>query len=77
MSHRHTVGVGPTGLGEESTRQYYIFFGLLAFNEVDSLRMSGGLNGYTVETSYTFTDLLLMPVLLPFTATSRTVTVQK
>lgn len=77
VSHRHVVGVGPTGVGEESARQYYVFFGLIPFNEVDTLRMAGGLNGYAVESSYTFTDFLLMPILLPLTSTSRTVTVQK
>lgn len=77
VSHHHVVGVGPTGVGEESVRQYYILFGMIAFNEVDTLRMAGGLNGYAVETSYTLTDMLLMPFLLPLTTTSRTVTVLK
>ncbi len=77
MSHRNTVGLGPTGLGESTARQYYVMFGLLRFNEVDPKRMADSLTSYEVETSYSFVDILLMPILLPLTATSRTVTVRK
>ncbi|MEY4673265.1 MAG: hypothetical protein RL148_1049 [Planctomycetota bacterium] len=77
MSNRHVVGVGPTGVGKASARQYYILFGLVPFNEVDTLRMADGLNGYAVESSFSLTDFMLMPILLPLTSTSRTVTVQK
>jgi len=34
------------------------------------------LTSYTIETSYGFMDILLQPLLLPLTMTSRTVTVR-
>lgn len=76
MAHRHVVGLGPTGLGEASKRQYYLFFGLVNLSEVNVQNMAGNLTSYTVETEYSFTDLLLMPLLLPVTVTTRTVTVK-
>jgi hypothetical protein len=75
-SHRHVIGLGPTGLGETSVRQFYVLFGLVTFNEVNVQRMADDLTGYTVETEFSLIDLLLAPLLLPLTATSRTVTVK-
>lgn len=75
-SHTHVVGLGPTGTGETTVRQYYIFFGLIALNEVDTQRLAPELTSYAVHTRIAFVDLLLAPLLLPLTATSRTVTVR-
>jgi hypothetical protein len=38
--------------------------------------MAPDVTSYTVETKYTFVDLLLSPLLLIFTGTSRTVVVR-
>lgn len=76
MSNKHVIGLGPTGLGETSARQYYILFGFVEFNEVDAQRMAGELTSYTIETEFSFVDAVLLPLLLPFTITSRTVTVK-
>ena len=76
MSNQHVIGLGPTGLGETSARQYYILFGFVEFNDVDAQRMANELTSYTIETEFSFVDALLMPLLLPFTVTSRTVTVK-
>ena len=75
LSHHHLVGLGPTGLGQESSRQFYMLFGLVRMNEVDPQRMAGDLTSYTVDSEFSFLDLLLAPILLPFSFTSRTVTV--
>ncbi|MGE3173331.1 MAG: hypothetical protein AB7O97_11955 [Planctomycetota bacterium] len=76
VSHQHVIGLGPTGLGETSTRQFYMLFGLVRFNEVNVQRMASDLTSYTIESEFSFVDLLLAPLLLPFTVTSRTVTVK-
>jgi hypothetical protein len=76
MSHTHVVGLGPTGTGETSARQYYFLFGIIRLNEVDAQRMAPELTSYSVHTRVAFVDLLLAPLLLPLTATSRTVTVR-
>ncbi len=76
VAHSHTVGLGAVGAGETVERQYYMFFGLVGLNTVDTQRMAPDLTSYTVETRFGFVDLLWSPFLLPFTMTSRTVVVR-
>lgn len=76
VHHRHSVGLGATGTGEQQARQYYFLFGLVATNDVSAQRMADGLTSYTIETQYSIIDILLQPLLLPLTMTSRTVTVR-
>lgn len=76
--HQHTVGLGPNAIGTESARQFYILFGLLRLNEVDSQRMTHDLRSYRVTTSFSLVDFLLTPILLPLLGTtSRTVVVER
>lgn len=75
-SHEHIVGLGPTGSGEFTERQYYLFFGLLPLQEVNTQNLAQNLTSYSVETRFSLMDLLLFPVLLPLTGASRTVTVR-
>lgn len=74
--HTHQVGGGPTGIGEESARQYYWMFGLLQMNEVNVQRMAADLGSYEIRSEITFWDFLLSPLLL-VTVTTRTVTVRR
>jgi hypothetical protein len=76
VSHWHPVGLGATGTGEQTARQYYLFFGLVPLNTVESQRLANELTSYTIETRFGFVDLLLSPLLLPVTMTTRTVTVR-
>jgi len=76
VHHRHSVGLGATGTAEQHARQYYVLFGLISTNDVSAQRMADGLTSYTIETSYTFVDFFLQPLLLPLTMTSRTVSVR-
>jgi hypothetical protein len=76
-AHHHRVGTGQNGVGQSSMRQYYLFFGLLRLNEVDTQRLSGNLTSYEIVTERSFSDFLVMPLLLPLTVTSRTVTVYR
>lgn len=76
VAHRHSVGLGATGTGTTSARQYYLLFGFFQANEVDAQRMADGLTSYEIVTEYSFVDLLLQPLLLPLTLTTRTVTVR-
>lgn len=77
QSHAHRVGLGPTGIGAESARQFYFLFGLVRLNEVDVQRMASELTSYSIATEFSLLDLLLAPLLAPLTITSRTVTVEK
>ncbi len=76
VSHQHTVGLGSTGTGVARARQYYALFGLWQINEVDTQRLAPDLTSYDVDTRFSFVDLLLAPVFLPLTMTTRTVTVR-
>ena len=53
-----------------------MLFGLFRANDVSAQRMADGLTSYTIETEYSFFDLLMQPLLLPVTMTSRTITVR-
>ena len=75
-AHRHSIGLGPTGSGVAVERQYYFLFGLIRINEVDPARLAGDLTSYAIETKFSLVDILLTPILLPLTVTSRTVTVE-
>jgi hypothetical protein len=75
--HRHRVGAGPSGIGSETRRQFYVFFGWLPLNDCDTQRITADMSSYEIVTEWSFTDFLLAPLLLPFTCTSRTVTVYK
>lgn len=76
VSHQHVVGLGPTGTGSVSARQYYVLFGLLQVNEVDTQRFAPELTSYAIDTRFSLTDLVLTTLLLPLTVTTRTITVK-
>lgn len=55
----HTVGSGAQGATTETARQWYILFGLVPLNEVDSKAMAGGASDYTIKSEKTFVDSLI------------------
>ena len=56
-THVHTVGAGSqTGL-TETARQYYLLYGLLPLNTVDTGEMSGGAADYEIQTQYGPVDM--------------------
>ena len=76
VGHRHSIGLGSTGTGEQTARQYYVLFGLFQANEVSAHRMAKDVTSYEVETKFGLWDILLQPLLLPLTMTTRTVIVR-
>lgn len=76
MTHQHNVGLGPTGSLVTTARQYYLLFGFMQLNEVNVQRMASDLTSYAIESEFSFVDMLFTPLFLPFTVTSRTVTVR-
>ena len=75
--HEHRIGGGGNGISRQSARQYYLFFGLVQLNEVNVQRIVPDLVSYDIRSEFALTDLLLTPLLLPLTVTTRTVTVTK
>ena len=76
VSNQHVVGLGPTGTGVQSARQYYALFGLVQINDVETQRLATDLTSYSIDSRFGWIDLLLAPFLLPVTGTSRTITVR-
>lgn len=77
VAHQHRVGTGPAGVATETARQWYLFFGLMELNEVDSQRFTGDAVSYDIETKFGFVDLVFTVLLGPLTVTSRTVTIDR
>ena len=78
--HAHVIGKGPsTGL-QESARQYYILFGLVPLNKVDTNSMVNDVADFKINTITGPTDVLIgiaANMIFPTTISSRTVKVTK
>ena len=61
----HTVGTGGKGncksadQYDATKKQWYLFWGLLPLNKVDSKTLAGGAQNYTIRTTTTFVDGLI------------------
>lgn len=77
MSHSHVVGTGGSGTSTEEARQWYVLFGLVPINDVDTKQLAGGSANYTVKTQQSFLDVVINIFTGAVTVYSRTVTVTK
>ena len=76
-THIHTVGTGPQTGQVESARQWYILYGLIPINSVDTGALAGGSANYEIKTSREAVDILIGIPAGYITVSSRTVTVTK
>ena len=76
-THIHTVGNGPQTQQVESERQWFILFGLVPLNTVDTNAMIGNATNYEIQTQQAPMDVLLGIPCGYVTVSSRTVTVTK
>ena len=76
-THMHTMGSGAAGANETSSRQWYILFGLVPLNSVDTKTMAGGATDYNIKTQQSFLDIVITIFTGIVTVNSRTVTVTK
>ncbi|SVD92231.1 uncharacterized protein METZ01_LOCUS445085 [marine metagenome] len=85
-THIHTVGYGPQSGIKASARQYYLLWGLVPLNTVDTNEMAGtDINGnqiedYEIQTQFGILDIAINWISLFTTGlfiSSRTVTVTK
>ncbi len=74
---KHTVGDGAKGNVTEEARQWYVLWGLVPINTVDSKEMARGARDYTVTTQMAPLDVLINIFTTYVTIVSRTVTVQR
>ncbi len=77
MTFRHKVHNGPLGTVQVQKEQYFFLFGLVPLGRVDTAAMAAPQKSYSIETEFTFTDLLVSALLSPLTIVRQTVTVKK
>lgn len=73
----HTVGSGAQGATTEQARQWYVLWGLVPLNDVDSKQMAGGATDYTIKTEQSFVDKVIGLFTGIITIYPQTVTVTK
>ena len=78
-SHTHTIGYGPDPDFPRITsqRQWYLLYGLVPINEIDTQAMAEGRRNYEITTQVTLLDWIYQGFLAPATITCRTVIVKR
>ncbi len=77
FTQTHTVGSGAAGANATEKRQWFILFGLVPLNEVDSKTMAGGSANYTIKTQHGVLDVVIGFFTSIVTVYPKTVTVTK
>ena len=73
----HTIGNGPQKNEVQEARQWYVLYGLVPLNEVNTQEMAGNATDYEIKTEQSFIDGLINCFTSAVSVTSRTVTVTK
>lgn len=76
-AHTHVIGAGAQGTQTAEQRQWYVLWGLVPINIVDTAAMSGGAHDYTIHTETSVLDFVINIFTSIVTVNSRTVTVTK
>lgn len=76
-THIHTIGNGPAGNTVVIERQWYVLWGLVPINKVDSKVLAAGADNYQIRTEQTALDVVINIFTSWVTVNSRTVTVTK
>jgi hypothetical protein len=73
----HQVGKGAQTNVSVEKKQWFILFGLIPLNNVDSNQLAGGATDYTIKTEQNFVDIVIGIFTGYITIYPRTVTVTK
>ena len=73
----HTVGMGAKGGSTMEKRQWYVLWGLVPINQVDSKQMAGGAANYNIKSQMTFVDVIISAVAGIVTVSCQSVMVTK
>lgn len=76
-THMHTVGNGAQGTDLIESRQWYVLWGLVPINEVDTQAMAGEATDYDIITEVNVLDAVINAFVGSATIYCRTVTVLK
>lgn len=75
--HMHKIGNGAAGTDVTMQRQWYVLWGLVPINTVDTATMAAGASDYDIKTEASFLDVVINIFTGAVTVYSRTVTVTK
>lgn len=59
FTHSHVVGKGPKSSQVMEEKQWYVLWGLVPLNKIDTNTMAGKADDYTIETSTQFLDFVI------------------
>ena len=79
-THIHTIGTGSQTGVENTARQYYLLYGLIPLNSVNTDEMAGSAANYEIQTQVGGMDVVIniaSAVAIAGIVSSRTVTVTK
>jgi hypothetical protein len=76
-AHIHKVGQGAQGAQKAEQRQWYVLWGLVPINEVNTNQMAEGATDYTIKTEQSALDVIINIFTAYISVVSRTVTVTK
>ena len=76
-AHIHKVGQGAQGAQKSEARQWYVLWGLVPINEVDTQKMADGTTDYNIKTEQSALDVIINIFTSSVSVVSRTVTVTK
>jgi len=76
-SHMHTVGNGAQGTDIIESRQWYVLWGMVPINDVDTQAMAGEATDYNIITEVNVLDAVINAFVGSATIYCRTVTVMK
>jgi len=77
MAHFHVIGDGAKSGTVEQSRQWYVLWGLVPINSVDTKAMSMGAKDYEIKTQMTPLDFIINCFTGVVTVYSRTVEVKR
>ncbi len=75
--HIHTIGSGPSSGNRMEARQWYVLWGLIPINQIDTKAMAAGATNYEIRTEAAPLDIIINLFTSYITVTSRTVSVTK
>jgi hypothetical protein len=76
-THIHKVGKGAQGNDVTKTRQWYVLWGLVPLNEVDTQEMAKGAENYEIKTETCFVDGIINAFVGAVTVSTRSVEFKK
>jgi hypothetical protein len=76
-AHIHKIGAGAQGNEVIEERQWYVLWGLVPINNVDTNAMANGATDYEIKTEQSALDVIINIFTSAITVYSRTVTVTK